>query len=64
VRDLSPELVLPGIDVRSLAEGIGAALTGELSLPSARTCEGYVRSRYVWPVVAARVRGVYEAALS
>jgi glycosyltransferase involved in cell wall biosynthesis len=64
VRDLSPALILPGTGVRSLAEGIGAALTGELSLPSARTCEGYVRSRYDWPVVAARVRGVYEEALS
>jgi glycosyltransferase involved in cell wall biosynthesis len=64
VRDLSPALILPGTGVRSLAEGIGAALTGELSLPSARTCEGYVRSRYDWPVVAAHVRGVYEEALS
>jgi glycogen synthase len=62
--DLSPELVLPGTDARSLAEGIGAALTGELSLPSADTCQNYVRSRYDWPVVAARIRTVYEETLS
>jgi glycogen(starch) synthase len=64
VRDLSPALVLPGTGVRSLAEGIRAALTGELTLPSAEVCQDYVRSRYDWPVVAARIRTVYEEALS
>jgi glycosyltransferase involved in cell wall biosynthesis len=63
VRDLSPALVLPGTGIRSLAEGIGAALTGELSLPSEDTCQNYSRSRYDWPVIAARVREVYEEAL-
>jgi glycogen synthase len=64
VRALSPDLILPASNVRALADNVGAALTGELPLPSAEVCQDYVRARYDWPVVAAQIRTVYEEALS
>jgi hypothetical protein len=39
------------------------ALTGGLPLPSAEACQAYARARYDWPLIAARVRGVYSEAL-
>lgn len=63
VRDLSPELVLCGAGAGPLAEGLTAALTGGLSLPSSEACQAYARANYDWPVIAARVHGVYAEAL-
>ncbi|MGH6896576.1 MAG: glycosyltransferase family 4 protein [Geminicoccaceae bacterium] len=64
VNDLTPELVLPGTSPPALAEGLLAALNGRLPLPSAKECQDYVRARFDWPVVAARVRDVYLEALA
>jgi glycosyltransferase involved in cell wall biosynthesis len=64
VRDLSPEMVLPATGACSLAEGLTAAFAGELALPDSNAARTYARARYDWPVVAARVRGVYVEALS
>jgi glycosyltransferase involved in cell wall biosynthesis len=63
VSDLSADLVLPGCDIGDLAEGLGAALRGELILPDAEASQSYVRARYDWPIVAARTREVYAEAL-
>jgi glycosyltransferase involved in cell wall biosynthesis len=63
VRELSVDLVLPDAGTDALAAGITAALHGSLRLPDARACAEFARSRYDWPVVAERVRRVYEAAL-
>jgi glycosyltransferase involved in cell wall biosynthesis len=64
VSDLAPELVLPGTSPPALAEGLLAALSGRLPLPSAKACQDYVRARFDWPVIAARVRDVYLEALA
>jgi glycogen synthase len=63
VSGLRPDLVLPGSGARPLAEGIGAALSGELALPNPEACQDFVRARYDWSVIAARTREVYEEAL-
>lgn len=63
VSDLSTELVLSGSGAGLLADGIEAALVGDLPLPSAESCRSYARSRYDWPVVTDQVRVVYEEAL-
>jgi glycogen(starch) synthase len=63
VSGLSTDLVLSGSDVGSLAEGLEAALGGELILPDAEACRNYVRVRCDWPVFAARVQEVYAEAL-
>jgi glycosyltransferase involved in cell wall biosynthesis len=59
VGGLSPELVLPETGADSLGEGLLAALTGSLTLPSEQDCQAYARARYDWPVIAARVREAY-----
>lgn len=58
---LSASLVLPGSSAAELAEGITAALTGSLPLPSSDDCRGYARDRFAWPVVASAVGDVYRA---
>lgn len=63
VSGLSPDLVLPGSGAIPLAEGIGAALSGELALPNPEACQDFVRARYDWSVIAARTREVYAEAL-
>jgi len=63
VNELSPDLVLRGSDPEALADGMSRALTGALRLPDAATCLAFARRHYDWPVIAARVRRVYEQAL-
>lgn len=63
VGELSTDLVLPGSSIQDLVEGLQAALQGELALPDTAACQDYVRTRYDWPVVAARMRDVYAEAI-
>lgn len=64
VSGLSDDLVLPGSGVEHLAEGLKAALSGNLRLPDTRACQDHVKARYDWPVIAAQTREVYEEALA
>jgi glycosyltransferase involved in cell wall biosynthesis len=63
VTGLGSQFVLAGSSAAQVAEGLIAALRGRLPLPSGAACAAYVRSNFAWPVIAARVRGVYEEAL-
>ena len=63
VTGLSPALVMGGTSPEALADGVANALTGATALPSAAQCEAFARANYDWPVIAARVRSVYEDAL-
>ena len=63
VRNLSPSLVLPGFDAASLADGLAGALRQTFPLPDAAACQAYAQAHYAWPVVARRVRAVYEEVL-
>ncbi|WP_226833967.1 glycosyltransferase family 4 protein [Acidithiobacillus ferrooxidans] len=63
VRDLSADLVLPAIGPAALAEGISAALRGDMVLPDTDACRAFAREHYDWPSIAMRVRAVYEEAL-
>ena len=63
VGSLSPQLVLRGADPDALAEGMAAALTGTIALPTAAACLAFARANYDWPVIASRIRTVYEDAL-
>jgi asparagine synthase (glutamine-hydrolysing) len=62
VTGLSERLILRGSEPSDLAQGIVGALDGTLPLPSAAECLAFARKSFDWPVIAARVRGVYEAA--
>ena len=63
VRGLSPDLVLPAADAATLAEGLAAALTGRLPLPTDEACRRWAAAHYDWSVVARQTRAVYEEAL-
>ena len=59
VADLDPGLILPGVTISDIAEGIRRALGGELTLPRAQACIAHAR-RFGWPLVAQRIRDVYR----
>jgi len=63
VTALSPELVLPGTGAQALADGIGAALRGQLRLPDADACRDYARTHFDLPVIATQVAHVYREAI-
>lgn len=62
VTDLHPSLVLPGANAEHIAEGLRAFTRGCLSLPNEDDCREYVRKRYDWSVIAARVLEIYRQA--
>ena len=62
VSPLAPQLVAASAGARDVADALARALRGEVALPSAAQCETYAREGFDWPVVAARVRAVYESA--
>jgi asparagine synthase (glutamine-hydrolysing) len=63
VSGLSRALVLPSTGAEAIADGLADALMGVTPLPSARECVDFARRNYDWPVIAERVRLVYEEAL-
>ena len=62
VAPIAPQLVTDTPSAGDIGALLAAALRGDIPLPNARQCESYARRDYDWPVVAARVRQVYEAA--
>lgn len=64
VRDLSENLVLNGSEPAHLHDGLQQALKGARPLPSPEDCRAYVEQRFTWPVIARRVKAVYEEALA
>ena len=64
VSPLAPQLVSASPSAADIADVLARALRREIALPSATHCASYARERFDWPVVAARVRGVYEQALA
>jgi glycosyltransferase involved in cell wall biosynthesis len=62
VNGLSPSLLLRSIGPESIADGVGDALTGVTPLPDAGACVDFARRSFDWPVIAERVRRVYEEA--
>jgi asparagine synthase (glutamine-hydrolysing) len=63
VSGLSRELVLRSTGADAIADGLGDALAGVTPLPSARECVEFARRNFDWPVIAERVRLVYEEAM-
>lgn len=62
VAPFTPQLVAGSPGAADVADVLARALLGRLVLPTPAQCERYARDGFDWPVVAARVRGVYEAA--
>jgi glycosyltransferase involved in cell wall biosynthesis len=62
VAPFAPQLVSRSAGAADVADVLARALLGELALPSAAHCASYAREGFDWPVVATRVRRVYEEA--
>jgi glycosyltransferase involved in cell wall biosynthesis len=62
VAPFAPQLVAESAGAEDIAALLAAALLEEIPVPSAAECESYARRDFDWPVIAARVRYVYEAA--
>lgn len=63
LRPLSEDLVLEGNTDKQLAQGILEALSGQRQLPSKKACETYIQENYAWPVIAKKIKSVYQTAL-
>ena len=63
VSGLSRALVLRATGADAIADGLGDALLGITPLPTARECVDFARKNFDWPVIAERVRLVYEEAM-
>jgi len=58
----APQLVTGSTSAADIGAVLAAALREDIPMPSAAECEAYARRDFDWPVVAARVRHVYELA--
>jgi glycogen synthase len=64
VTNLSPRLVLGGLDPASLAEGLIAVFRKTAGLPERAACADYARKRFAWPVIAQQVADCYRTVLA
>jgi glycogen(starch) synthase len=62
VAPLAPQLVTASVSHADIADTLANALSGAIPLPTATECTSYARQHFDWPVIAARVRDVYELA--
>jgi glycosyltransferase involved in cell wall biosynthesis len=62
ITPIAPQLVTDTPSAGDIGALLAAALRGDVPVPTARQCERFARRDHDWPVVAARVRQVYEAA--
>jgi glycogen(starch) synthase len=62
VAPFAPQLITDTPSAGDIGALLAAALRGDVALPTARQCERYARRYFDWPIVAASVRQVYEAA--
>jgi hypothetical protein len=62
VAPLAPQLVTSTARADDIGATLAGALLGTLHVPTAAECAAYARAGFDWPVVAERVRRVYEAA--
>lgn len=63
VSGLSTDLILEGSSPAQIAEGLAARLDARDKLPSDAACQSYAKDNFDWPVIARKVKGVYEKCL-
>ena len=63
VSGLSKDLILEGSSPAQIAEGLAVRLSARDKLPSATACQSYAKDNFDWPVIASKVKGVYERCL-
>ena len=63
LQPFSKDLVFEGTSVDQLAQGLLEVLSGKRQLPSSQACRAYVQEHYSWPVIAQKIKEVYQAAI-
>ena len=63
LRPFWPDLVFDGVQPIQLAQGICDVLKGTRQLPSPKACQTHVDQNYSWPVIAERIKQVYQLAI-
>ena len=63
VRPLSADLIFRSTSCADIAEGISAALSGQVSLPKPETCRNYAVSNFSSALMASRVAAIYRELL-
>ncbi|MBD2329611.1 glycosyltransferase family 4 protein [Alkalinema sp. FACHB-956] len=61
---LSQDCLFESASSQHLAQGIQEVLSGIRQLPNQQHCRDYVAANYTWPVIAQRIRSVYELAIT
>ena len=64
VTPLAEPLVLPDSAPATIADRLNRILAGTLPIPSSDACQHYAKTHYDWPVIARKVRTVYEGVLA
>jgi glycosyltransferase involved in cell wall biosynthesis len=64
VRPFAPQCIFEDTSVEAIADGLKQALSFNHTVPSEQSCRSYAEKNFAWPTIAARVRSVYEEALS
>jgi len=60
---LSANLLLPGTQTAHLVSGLLEVLSGSRQLPSSEACTRYAKNNYSWPIVAEKMKQVYQQSL-
>ena len=63
VSGLSRDLILEGSSAAQIADGLAGRLDARDELPSDAACQSYAKDNFDWPVIARKVKGVYEKCL-
>ena len=63
LRPFSEELLFDDASASAISRGICEVFAGQRSLPDADACKTYVHQHYAWPVIAEKIKTVYQSAL-
>lgn len=63
LRPLSEDLVFEGSSAENLIQGLQEVLSGTRTLPDRSSCVAYANNTYAWPIIAQRIKTVYQMVL-
>jgi glycosyltransferase involved in cell wall biosynthesis len=63
IHPFAPECILADTSTNAIADSLKNFLSGTQRLPSSEACRDYAVSNFAWPVIARKVRNVYQDVL-
>ncbi len=64
LRPFSEQLLFDDASAEAIARGICEVFTDQRQLPDEAACKAYVGEHYAWPVIADRIKAVYQSVLT